>query len=537
MSRPGAIVALLAALVLVDGVLFGSRAAGGADSYGYISQAHLWLDGLPVQSLAWAETMPWVEGPHTFGPIGYVVTGTSTLVPLYSPGLPLLMALAIVVGGACAVFAVAPILGALTVVLTYVLGRQLVSPWSGVAAAWLVATSPVFLYMVVQPMSDVPVTAIWLAAWVLAWRGTPRAALGAGVLSGLAVLVRINLAPLSAAFVFWLAAKAWQDRADAGGSAGRAVAGYLLGLFPGLGAAFGSNWVYYGSPFRSGYGRNALLFQIENVLPNAGRYAEWLTSAGTPFVWVGVAALIVPLAWIWPRRRDRLFAGAAAIFVAILTIQYLLYSVFDAWWYLRFLLPGLPFVCIGIAAVAARAGGRSRMVRAVMVAGIVALGIHGIVFASRHWAFGLRQADARIVAAARVVRAVTEPESVIFSRQHSGSLRYYAGRMTIRYDAMPIESLDDSIRWLAGRGVHPYALLEDWEADFWRRHFGGRQHYGSLPIRPIRVMDGGITLYDLLSPGPDVPRRVSVSTGDFACQPAAPADGLERVITRLSEAR
>jgi hypothetical protein len=40
--------------------------------------------------------------------------------------------------------------------VTFAIGRRLGSPAIGLAAAWLVATSPAFLAMLVSPMSDVP---------------------------------------------------------------------------------------------------------------------------------------------------------------------------------------------------------------------------------------------------------------------------------------------------------------------------------------------------------------------------------------------
>ena len=53
-------------------------------------------------------------------------------------------------------FLVTPLSGALLVWVTFAIGRRLDSDALGLAAAWLVATSPAVLAMLVAPMSDVP---------------------------------------------------------------------------------------------------------------------------------------------------------------------------------------------------------------------------------------------------------------------------------------------------------------------------------------------------------------------------------------------
>ena len=57
------------------------------------------------------------------------------------------------------------------------LGRRVFdAPGVALWGAALVATSPVFLYQLMNAMSDVPVTAAWTLALVLAVSGWPLAA-------------------------------------------------------------------------------------------------------------------------------------------------------------------------------------------------------------------------------------------------------------------------------------------------------------------------------------------------------------------------
>src|SRR5262249_33750080 len=85
----------------------------------------------------------------------------------------------------------------LLVLATFGIGRRLGDDLIGLIGAWLVATSPVVLFMSVAPMTDVPVAAVWAAAFYWLLGTTATTATAAGFLSALAVLVRPNLAPLA----------------------------------------------------------------------------------------------------------------------------------------------------------------------------------------------------------------------------------------------------------------------------------------------------------------------------------------------------
>ncbi len=89
--------------------------------------------------------------------------------------------------------------------------RRLGTRWAGVGASLLVATTPVAIAHVLMPMSDVPATALWALAWVMALRPGVGAALAAGCAVAMAVLVRPNLAPLGLAIAFMLVAARWKS--------------------------------------------------------------------------------------------------------------------------------------------------------------------------------------------------------------------------------------------------------------------------------------------------------------------------------------
>ena len=191
---------------------WGSFVAGGSDSACYAIQAVRWSQVLrhpltaslqPPDPLALAA--PWPDASATFAPTGHVASRTvaGAAVPICPAGLSMAMAPLYLAGGPALMFAIVPIFGVALVLATYALGMRF-NPRVGVAAACLVAASPAFLYQVVQPMSDVPAAALWVAAVACA-TGTKRdhAAL-AGVATSGAVLMRPNLVPLGLAIGLYL---------------------------------------------------------------------------------------------------------------------------------------------------------------------------------------------------------------------------------------------------------------------------------------------------------------------------------------------
>ena len=94
------------------------------------------------------------------------------------------------------------------------------------------------------------------------------------------------------------------------------------------------------------------------------------------------------------------------------------------------------------------------------------LGVHTVRLAAQGGAFDRWKAERHYVAVARLVRATTDTRSVILSMQHSGSIRYYAGRITMRYDLLDSQWLDRAVDWLSARKIRPYLLIDKWEEPY-----------------------------------------------------------------------
>ena len=490
-------VAALALGVFVAADVHGAFVAGGSDSYGYISQADLWLKGDLHIAQPFAADAPWHDARWSFTPLGYrPAADGSSIVPTYAPGLPLLMAAAKRVGGQCALFLVVPMSAAVFVFATCLIGRRLGRPLVGLAAALLVATSPTTLYMAMAPLSDLPAAAAWALTFAGVLGDTRLSAFCGGAAAAVAIIIRPNLvllAGLCGIFIFWRDAAAFRSRSRPPVRAPWFVASAGLGAFiVGL-----INQRLYGSPLVSGYGE--VDFAWSHVLRNLETYPAWLAAVETPLAFVGLASLFTSSAAIWPTRRQQHAARLFAACAVVVALVYLAYTSFETWTYLRFFLPIWPLMMTGTAAALAalhRGDGRWRQAAALCV--LIWLVAHGLTEGRRRGAYALAEDEHRYVEAARLVARETPPDSVILAVQHSGSLRYYAGRMTIRWDQIDRDALDRAVGWLSLHGRHPYFLVEGLEAAQIVRQYGPANAAGRLDWTPLAVLDGpnAITLYD-----------------------------------------
>jgi 4-amino-4-deoxy-L-arabinose transferase-like glycosyltransferase len=470
--------------VLVYATAWNTRAAGGSDSSCYILQADAFAHGEVSLAHPLSSRLSGAA-PAVFAPTGFVPSRRPPFaaVPICGPGLALTMAPFIVLFGRDAVFFVVPIFAALAVWLTFVIGRRLDDDVTGVCAAVLVASSPIFLYQAVQPMSDVPAAALWLASLALLSRADARGQLAAGFCASLAVLMRPNIAlivlPLLA-----LLSRACVARAPQTGTG--AWIRFGLGALPGVVVMAALNAARYGSPLASGYGSTDALFSFAHVAPNMTRYPQWLIETETPFI---ALALLAP--W-WARRhpdRARLVMVSLAA-IALTVATYLAYTVFDDWWYIRFLLPVLPLLMVLSVAVTLQSaswlpplGGRS--LRGVIAAGLcVALGGWHLHVARARHVFDLQNLESRFVVTGRYVARALPANAVFLAVQESGSLRYHGGRITIAWDAIAPGALDRTIAWLAANGFQPLIALEDAEEPRFRVRFAS-DRLGALDWPPM----------------------------------------------------
>ena len=453
--------------------------ASASDQWGYVSQAALWARGDLVVQQPLATEAPWPDATWTLTPLAYRPGQVpATIVPTYPPGLPLIMAGFIKVFGPFGAFMAVPLLGSLAVVTTFFLGSRIGGATCGLLSAMLLSTSPIFLYQLREPMSDVAVTAWWLVATLLVARSTTASAFGGGLAAAAAIVTRPNLVPLTAVLgVFVLAYSAPRLRARLGN-----VLSFAAGVLPGCVGLALLNRNLYGSLLESGYGSTAELFKIEYLSVNLSRYSRWLLATETPLI---VLALFAP--WLIRTSLSWLFVAISATVV----LSYMFYVPFDNWTYLRFLLPAIPLLLIFTAFVILNLTQRLRspFSRWLVAAACLA------VMAWRWDSVGMqppRPNDRRFAVVGEFVRDQLPQNVILLAMQHSGSVRYYSGRMSLRWDLLHPDWLEPGLTFLRAKGYRPLLLLEEWEQPLFTRRFAAHTKLAALDWQPVATYSGEI---------------------------------------------
>ena len=488
----GVALAVLLVAVAAVSIRWGSFVAGGSDSYCYVHQAARWADVF-VRPLAGrlqipeplALEAPWPDAALTFAPVGHIPSPTvpGAIAPMCPAGLSMVMAPLVVAGGPRAAFAVIPLFAALLVLATYVVGARF-GARIGMAAALLTAASPVVLYQIVQPMSDVAAAAFWLCAVATATGTGRHHAIWSGLAASAAIVTRPNLVPLGFAiglFLLFRPERAWPARL-------RAALTYAAASAPGCLMVALIQQTFFGSPLSSGYGALDELFAVSHVAPNAQRYFWWLLETHTPAL---ALAALAPI----------LLPGAmSALLVALIVINvglYLPYTVFEDWSFLRFLLPTLPLMLVLVVAVLDAAWRRWTPFRDSRAALAVATAILAVLFireAVDRNAFRLHQMEARFERAGTFVGSRLPRNALVITSWHSGSVRFYGDRRTLVWDVLDPAWLDRALAHLRTQGYVPYLLFEGSEESRFRRRFAGSA-VGALDWPPAVDIDGRVRIY------------------------------------------
>jgi 4-amino-4-deoxy-L-arabinose transferase-like glycosyltransferase len=425
-----------------------------------VSASQLLLRGRLIDAAPVADLISAANRYRLASPLGWApAPGGEGIVPTYPLGLPALMALFSIVGGPEAVYAVAPVMGLLTLWLVYRAAHRHLDEPTALLAVVTVAWNPVFIAYAKQPMSDVPATAWLLVSLVLAFSRSAGSAVWAGFAAGAAFLTRPALV-LAGGLVPLLAMRGATPRRRAllssMGVAAAVVTQMLL------------QSVLFGTAFTSGYGTADRLFSWRALSENLDIYAR---QAGVALGWLWLGGMLVGLGAV-PRAT----AAAVVTLTAAVALPYLFYLRFDHWETLRFLLPALVplsvVVAVGVARVA-RATRHPAAVAAVVLvfAGLTAVRGERLLRLSSAW--DIQSLEARYPLAGQWLSVNTPPGSVALASQHSGSARWYGHRDTLRWDLMTPEDLGTTVRELHARRVSTYVVLEGAETAVFHARFRG----------------------------------------------------------------
>jgi hypothetical protein len=508
---------LLAAAAFFVGLWYGTDVAGGPDSYCYLNQAELFVSGRVRDPQPIIDGAQWPERIYSVVPVGHVPapSGDLAVVPMCPPGYAVMLALARIIGGRTAMFWVVPMLGAIAVWCTFVIGRRVAGATAGGIAALLLAASPAFLYQIVQPMSDVPAAAAWAVALVVALRQPGFAqALLCGAATGAALFIRPNLAPLGLVMAGMLVAASHPGRATSNARRpgwSRPLIAFALGGLPFFIALLALQNATYGGPFTSGYGALQLLFSVDHIGPNLARYPVWLIETQTPAVLLALAA-----PWLVRPVGTSRIAWWLLAFVLVTFACYLPYVVYDAWWFLRFLLPAWPPMLALTAGVLTSLsqrtasngpGGQTRLSppgsdpfsfrRLALMSVVLALVTFQLVTAQRRAVFRLHELERRYRDGGEYVARKLPANAVVFTTQQSGSVRFYSGRPTIVWDSLDPAWLDRALDYFRTKGYEPFLLFEYNEESEFRKRFGPNSRIGNVEWPPFAQIDRDVRIFAL----------------------------------------
>ncbi|MFQ5671322.1 MAG: ArnT family glycosyltransferase [Acidobacteriota bacterium] len=419
---------------------------------------------------------------------------------LYPPGTSCLMALAMVLAGRqTGPFLVSPVLGAGCVLLLFVLARTWFRPAPSAVAAFLLASSPIFLAPARAPLSDAPALFFILVGLIFLVRRGPWAPVAAGLGLGMAVLIRLPSVGVLPAAVLWLATgnASRRDRL-------RSLLALGAGLAPPLAALAAVNTFLYGSPLASGYALKLDLvrpFALEYFPVSFPRMVVGLVMGAGP---VALAAALIGLA----RLRDRR-ALAAAVWIAGVVGFFSFYGITGNIRLQRFLLPALPVVImLALAGVAPKGAAQLRHQAALALLVMAALADLYVLAPGYHLTRPYSDDPRAPQPDLAGLVARLDPDGVIVSRVYGGRLREEQDRITVNWSRSGAAGTRRLIHDLLAQG-RPVYLLES--AAFEER---GRWWVG-LNVLPIPIPTRGVYLYRVKEPlpGARIPLRKFLPAG------------------------
>lgn len=323
-------------------------------------------------------------------------------------------------------FFISPLLGVLSLLLLYLIGMRLgLSLAYAFAGAAILAINPTFIFMALQPMSDV--TALF---WGLAliWAGLrsredDRWAALAGAAFGVAFLTRPTNILLLAPLACCLRLKP------------KPLLYFVLGGLPLAAIFFGYNYAAYGHPLQTGYG--SINLQDEFTTSDYGarfkHYTYWVAMTLGPWMllgWLGAAA---------NRLLEFRYRALLITWFGTFLFFYCSYRFYEDWWYTRFLLPGYPGLILGALLTAQwliGTWGKERPLARWIVGFILLVATLGFAdHYNRKFVVFRTGRDQDIHRdSCRWADTSLPGQAIIVSGEMSGALKFYTQRLILRWD-------------------------------------------------------------------------------------------------------
>jgi len=175
---------------------------------------------------------------------------------------------------------------------------------------------------------------------------------------------------------------------------------------------------------------------------------------------------------------------------------------------LRFLLPAYPLLLVAaVAAFEMLVPKERRPRRTAFVAVALILAVWGLWRGQE--GFRTRGYEARYRAAARMAAAL--PENTLFlSNLHSGSIRYYAHRLTLRFDWLAPDVYGEAMDQIRKSGRPLFAVIDEAERETFRARYAPVTDLSWLDAPPTLIAARRVFFYQLWPPTDDRARVLTL---------------------------
>jgi hypothetical protein len=428
---------LLGALALAAIMIFFSvhrqRYVGAADWYGYYAESLLFRQG----QLTMKTAFPPAEYP-AFAPLGFNTVG-NRIIPQYPPGFPLLLALFGLLG---LEFFVNALAGVLTILILYLILKDSVSRGMALLYTLLWTFFPVTLFISIRLMSDLLATLFILLTYYFFTRNK---IFWSGFVFSCAVAVRPSCVLFFIVFLplIFRKKKFWSFCFST------LIVGSLYGLY---------NWTVFGKPWITGYGKFADELTGTVFFHHFLYYGKTILFLVTPL-------LLIPALLTLVRRKPHSW-----FYFSWLASFWIFYSFWkaggDSWWYLRFLLPGLPALfilsAIGMQDIRERLLAwkprwQPRLNAAAVMILLFMLPYYND-FSKRNLVFSADKGE-MYYQASKAMQSMVPPDALVGGLEMSGPIRLYTGLESFRWDQpQSFKLMHDFLK----KGRPLYLLIEPW---------------------------------------------------------------------------
>lgn len=432
---------------------------GGSDNSGYFNEARLLAEGrIHTQERTLANLPANETPPYLYIPLGFkpAAEGSEQMVPTYPAGLALLLVPPARIAGWQHAGDIVLLIHSLAgIALTFALGRfcGLPGSWSLMGAA-ILAASPLYLFLSLQALSDVPATVWATAAVVSALRSRERAgwALASGACIAVGFLIRPSNFLVALPVLF------------AVGMSPRRLVLVAAGSIPGIAIWAAINHAAYGSSLQSGYGAIGNEFHASLIAGTFAYYAKWLPLLLSPVVLAAPAVV----AFLRPK------APVAAVLASWAGAFIVFYSAYrwthEQWWFLRFLLPAAPALIVAGLVVFNRWAGSlskdgprtwARLAPVLLLVAAVGVEVSRTNQLREAWHVGHGERKYGRVCA--WLKAHVPEKSAMVTSQTSGALFYFTDFILLRFEEMKPGNSRTILKAAQSEGVDLYAVLFPFE--------------------------------------------------------------------------